>query len=116
MRKTTQFQKTTKAFTIKCQFQKKITKSILCRIGFPNGSDSKASAHNTGDLGSIPGSGKSPGEGMAPHSSTLAWKIPWIEDTGRLQSMGSQSRTQLRDFLLFSDTFFHFTLCKIQRV
>ena len=29
------------------------------------------------------------GEGMAPHSSTLAWKIPWIEEPGRLQSMGS---------------------------
>ena len=27
---------------------------------------------------------------MAPHSSTLAWKIPWIEEPGRLQSMGSQ--------------------------
>ena len=26
---------------------------------------------------------------MAPHSSTLAWKIPWTEDPGRLQSMGS---------------------------
>ena len=26
---------------------------------------------------------------MAPHSSTLAWKIPWVEDSGRLQSMGS---------------------------
>ena len=25
---------------------------------------------------------------MAPHSSTLAWKIPWVEETGRLQSMG----------------------------
>ena len=30
---------------------------------------------------------------MATHSSTLAWKIPWMEVTGRLQSMGSQSRT-----------------------
>ena len=29
-------------------------------------------------------------KGMAIHSSTLAWKIPWIEDPGRLQSMGSQ--------------------------
>ena len=29
---------------------------------------------------------------MAPHSSTLAWKIPWMEDPGRLQFMGSQSR------------------------
>ena len=35
---------------------------------------------------------------MAPHSSTLAWKIPWMEEHGRPQSMGSQSRTQLSDF------------------
>ena len=27
---------------------------------------------------------------LAPHSSTLAWKIPWMEEPGRLQSMGSQ--------------------------
>ena len=35
---------------------------------------------------------------MAPHSSTLAWKVPWTEAPGRLQSMGSLSRTQLSDF------------------
>ena len=35
---------------------------------------------------------------MAIHSSTLAWKIPWPEKPGRLQSMGSQSRTRLSDF------------------
>ena len=35
---------------------------------------------------------------MASHSSTLAWKIPWTEEPGRLQSMGSQSRTRLSDF------------------
>ena len=35
---------------------------------------------------------------MAPLSSTLAWKIPWREEPGRLQSMGSQSRTRLSDF------------------
>ena len=29
-------------------------------------------------------------EGMATHSSLLAWRIPWIEEPGRLQSMGSQ--------------------------
>ena len=34
---------------------------------------------------------------MAPHSSTLAWKIPWTEEPGRLQSVGSLSRTQLSD-------------------
>ena len=35
---------------------------------------------------------------MAPHSSTLAWKIPWTEEPGRLQSMGSHSQTRLSDF------------------
>ena len=35
---------------------------------------------------------------MAPHSSTLAWKIPWMEEPGGLQSTGSQSWTRLSDF------------------
>ena len=35
---------------------------------------------------------------MAPYSSTLAWKIPWVEEPGRLQSMGLWSRTRLSDF------------------
>ena len=30
---------------------------------------------------------------MATHSSTLAWKIPWTEEPGRLRSMGSESQT-----------------------
>ena len=34
-------------------------------------------------------------EGMATHSSILAWRIPWTEETGGLQSMRSQSRTRL---------------------
>ena len=33
---------------------------------------------------------------MATHSTTLAWKIPWMEEPGRLQSMGSQSGTRLQ--------------------
>ena len=57
---------------------------------FPGGSDGKVSSYNEGDLGSIPGSGRSSGEGMAIHSSTPAWKIPWMEEHGRLQSMGLQ--------------------------
>ena len=48
----------------------------------------KASACNVGDLGSIPGSGME--KEMATHSSTIAWKIPWMEEPGRLQSMGLQ--------------------------
>ena len=35
---------------------------------------------------------------MAPHSSALAWKIPWTEEPGGLQSMGSLSRARLSDF------------------
>ena len=42
---------------------------------------------------------------MAPDSSTLAWKIPWMEEPGRLQSVGvSRSQTRLNDFTFI----FHF--------
>ena len=41
---------------------------------------------------------------MAPHSSPLAWRIPWTEEPGGLQSMGLQSQTRLSDFTLT----FHF--------
>ena len=37
-------------------------------------------------------------EAMATHSSTLAWKIPWVKEPGRLQSMGLLSRTRLSNF------------------
>ena len=57
---------------------------------FPDGSDSKASAYNVGDPGSIPGSGRSPGEGNGNPLQYSAWKIPWTEEPGRLQSMGWQ--------------------------
>ena len=54
--------------------------------GFPGGSNSKGSSFNVGDLGSIPGSGgtETLEKGMATHSSTLAWKITWTEEPGRL--------------------------------
>jgi len=42
------------------------------------------------DSGSIPGLGRSPGIGNATCSSILAWKIPWTEEPGGLQSMGMQ--------------------------
>ena len=64
---------------------------LLWKINnFPGGLDGKASVYNAGDMGSIPGAGRSSGEEMAIHSSTIAWKIPWTEGPGRLQSMGSQ--------------------------
>ena len=45
-------------------------------------------AGDSGNICSIPGSGRSPEEEMAPHSSILAWKIPRTEEPGRLQSRG----------------------------
>ena len=49
-----------------------------------------ANTEGARDEGLIPGTGRSHGEGMATHSSILAWKIPWTGDPGGLQSMGSQ--------------------------
>ena len=59
-------------------------------MGFSGGSDGKESTCNAGDLGSTPGLGRSLEEGMATHSSALAWRIPWTEEPGELQSMGSK--------------------------
>ena len=42
------------------------------------------------DAGLIPGLGRSLEEGMAIHSSILTWRIPWTEEPGSLQSIGSQ--------------------------
>ena len=75
-----------------CPFWKK----IWGNQGFPQSSVSKKSACNAGDLGSIPGPERSPGEGVAINSSILAWRILWTEEPGGLQSVGSQGsdRTQ----------------------
>ena len=48
---------------------------------FPHRSAGKESACSAGDLGSIPVSGKSLEKEMAPHSSIIAWRIPWTEAT-----------------------------------
>ena len=59
-------------------------------LDFPGGSDGKSSAYNTGDTVQSLGQEDPLEKAMATHSSTLAWKIPWTEEPGRLQSMGSQ--------------------------
>ena len=56
---------------------------------FPGGSDGKVSAYNVGDLGLIPGSGRSSGEGNG-NPLQDSWKVPWTEEPGSLQSMGLQ--------------------------
>ena len=53
-------------------------------VGFSGGSDGKTPLQCR-----IPGSGRSPGEGNG-NSSNFAWRIPWTEEPGRLQSMGLQ--------------------------
>ena len=77
---------------------------------FPGSSDGKVSACIEGDLDTIPGSGRSldwedPLEKeLATHSSILAWKIPWMEEPGGLQSTGSQ-RVGLSDYQFHFHTF-----------
>ena len=58
--------------------------------GFPGSSDGEESACIAGDLGSIPGSGRSPEKGVATYSCILVWEIPRTGEPGGLQSMGSQ--------------------------
>ena len=61
-------------------------------MGFPGGAlveNLSANGGDSGDAGLIPGLGRSPGGGMATHSNILAWRIPWTEECGRLQSIGS---------------------------
>ena len=49
-----------------------------------------ANARDVRDVGLIPGLGRSLEKGTATHSSILGWRIPWTEEPGGLQSMGSQ--------------------------
>ena len=56
--------------------------------GFPGDSVIKNLPANAGDVGLIPGLRRSPEEGMATHSSSLVWTVPWTEKPGGLQFMG----------------------------
>ena len=59
---------------------------MYCVLAFPGGSDGKESAFSVSDLGWE----DPPEKGMATHPSILAWRIPWTEEPGGLQSMGLQ--------------------------
>ena len=60
-------------------------------MGFPGGSDGKESAYNAGDMGSIPGLGRSPWRrAWLPTPVFLPGESPWTEEPGGLQSMRSQ--------------------------
>ena len=79
-------------------------------MGFLSGSDGKESACNAGDPGSIPGSGRSLEKEMATHSSILAWRIPWTEEAGRLQSMDHKESDMTERLSL------HFTFTRVRQV
>ena len=64
--------------------------SFVLISGFPGGSDGKESASNVGDSGLSPGWDDPLEKEMATHASILAWEIPWTEESGWLQSMGSR--------------------------
>ena len=67
-------------------------------FGVPQWLSSKESACNAGDAGSIPGSGRFPGEGNDNPLQYSYLEIPWTEKPGKLQSMGLQkSQIQLND-------------------
>ena len=59
-------------------------------LGFPGDSMVKNLPAHAGDTGLIPGLEDPLEKGMATQSSILAWEIPWTEESGGLQSMGSQ--------------------------
>ena len=58
--------------------------------GFPGGTVIKNLLAGEGDMDLIPGQEDPLEKEMETHSSILAWKIPWTEEPGQLQSMGSQ--------------------------
>ena len=76
-------------------FQKHVLLLCLNSLNkcFPGRSVVKNPPANAEDSGSIPGSGRPLEEGMVTHSSILAWRIPWTEEPGGLQSMRLQSLT-----------------------
>ena len=89
-----------------------IFQSALFSCWFPGGLDSEVSAYNAGNLGSIPGSGRSPGAGNGKPLQYSCLENPWTEEPGGL-SMGSpsvrhvmlyQNEALMRSCSLFSTT------------
>ena len=68
-------------------------------MGFPGGSDSKASTCNAKNLGLIPGSGRFLEKDVATHSNIFVWRIQWTEKPSGLQSMESQKESDTTEGL-----------------
>ena len=79
-------------------------------MGFPGSSDSKASAYNVGDLGSIPGSGRSPGEGNGNPLQYSCLENPMDQGAWWATVHGvAKNQTRLSDFTSLHFTPLHFT-------
>ena len=70
-----------------CLLTVSVTVRVALIVDFLGGSEVQNLTANTGDVGSIPGSRRSPGEG---NGKPLTWRIPWTGEPSGLQSMGSQ--------------------------
>ena len=74
-----------------CVFRRTVIHKVYIRnMGFPGGSDGQESACNAGDLGSIPGSGRYPGEGNGSPLQYSCLEKSMTGELGELQSMGLQ--------------------------
>ena len=73
--------------------------------------DPPAKAGDSRDVGSIPGLGRSPGEGNGNPFQDLAWRIPWTEEPGRLQPIALQrvghdlANTCTHTYILYTSTY-----------
>ena len=78
-------------------------------MGFPGGSAGKESTRNAGDLGSIPGFGKSPGEGKSYplQASILAWRIPWTSPWGCKESDTTERLLLFFHYIVSKLAFYH---------
>ena len=80
--------------------------------GFPGGSDGKEAACNVGELGLIPGLGRSPGEGMGTDSSILAWRICMDRGAWRATVHGvAKSRILLSEHSIMTHNLEHLFMC-----
>ena len=75
---------------LKNQNVKTFKRGVVVYRGFPGGSDGEEFACNAGDPSLIPESEDPLKKKMATHSSILTWRIPRAQDSGGLQSTGSQ--------------------------
>ena len=88
---------------------------LISYIVLPGGSAGKESACNVGDLGSIPGSGRSPGEGNGNPLQYLAWTVPWTEEPAGYSTWGQKELDMTEQptvlYLAYQNQNFSPTIC-----